>query len=82
MTTGVVTAMCGPEDLRLKEFDVPDPGPGSVLLKIRRANVCGSDLHIFHYESPALRQARPAGIRLPKWPNRTATERSLYSKFG
>jgi D-arabinose 1-dehydrogenase-like Zn-dependent alcohol dehydrogenase len=57
MTTGIVTAMCGPEDLRLKEFDVPEPGPGSVLLKIRRANVCGSDLHIFHYESPALRQA-------------------------
>ncbi len=57
MTTGIVAAMCGPEDLRLKEFEVPEPGPGSVLLKIRRANVCGSDLHIFHYESPALRRA-------------------------
>lgn len=57
MTTGIVAAMCGPEDLRLKEFDVPAPRPGSVLLKIRRANVCGSDLHIFHYQSPALRQA-------------------------
>jgi D-arabinose 1-dehydrogenase-like Zn-dependent alcohol dehydrogenase len=57
MTTGIVAALCGPEDLRLKEFDVPAPGPGSVLLKIRRANVCGSDLHIYHYQSPALRQA-------------------------
>ena len=57
MATGIVAAMCGPEDIRLKEFDVPEPGPGSVLLKIRRANVCGSDVHIFHYESPALRQA-------------------------
>lgn len=57
VVTGTVAALCGPEDLRLKRFEIPAPGPGSVLLKIRRANVCGSDVHAFHYESPALREA-------------------------
>jgi L-iditol 2-dehydrogenase len=57
MTTGIVAAMCGPARIQLREFEVPEPGPGSVLLKVRRANVCGSDLHIFNYQIPALRQA-------------------------
>jgi len=29
----------------LREYPVPDPAPGAVLLKIRLSNVCGSDLH-------------------------------------
>ena len=29
--------------------------PGAALLKVKRANVCGSDLHIFHHLSVALR---------------------------
>jgi threonine dehydrogenase-like Zn-dependent dehydrogenase len=34
----------------LKEFPVPEPAPGAVLVKIIMANVCGSDLHIWRGE--------------------------------
>ncbi len=29
----------------LKEFPVPEPGPGQVLVKMKAATVCGSDIH-------------------------------------
>ena len=29
------------------EFSVPEPEPGDILIKVRLANVCGSDLHIW-----------------------------------
>src|SRR5258707_10559002 len=32
--------------LRLDEVAVPVPGPGQVLVRIRAAGVCGTDLHI------------------------------------
>jgi threonine dehydrogenase-like Zn-dependent dehydrogenase len=54
---GQVAALVGPESVELKEFDVPEPGPGAVVLEITRANVCGSDVHIYHYESPLLRHS-------------------------
>jgi D-arabinose 1-dehydrogenase-like Zn-dependent alcohol dehydrogenase len=30
---------------QIQEFDVPDPEPGAILLKITQAGICGSDLH-------------------------------------
>ena len=30
-----------------REVDRPDPGPGEVLIEVRRCGVCGTDLHIF-----------------------------------
>lgn len=54
---GTVAALVGPRQLELKNFDLPDPGPGEVLLRVRRANVCGSDVHAFNYESPSLRHS-------------------------
>jgi len=51
---GTVAALVGPETVTLKEFELPEPGPGDLLLEVVRANVCGSDVHIYHYESPAL----------------------------
>lgn len=54
---GRVAALVGPEKIQLKDFEVPAPEPGAVVLKVHRANVCGSDVHAYHYESPALRQA-------------------------
>lgn len=54
---GQVAALVGPETVELKEFDVPAPGSGAVVLEVTRANVCGSDVHIYHYESPALRNS-------------------------
>lgn len=54
---GRVAALVGPSQFEIKHFEVPDPEPGAVVLQVRRANVCGSDLHLYHYDSPALREA-------------------------
>ena len=31
--------------LEIEEYEVPDPEPGAILLKITQAGICGSDLH-------------------------------------
>jgi D-arabinose 1-dehydrogenase-like Zn-dependent alcohol dehydrogenase len=31
----------------IEEFDVPDPEPGAVLLRMTQAGICGSDLHVW-----------------------------------
>jgi L-iditol 2-dehydrogenase len=54
---GRIAALVGPERVEVKSFPVPVPEPGAVLLRVRRANVCGSDIHQYHYESAALRRA-------------------------
>lgn len=54
---GKVAAMVGPHEFAIKEFEVPEPAAGALVLKVRRANVCGSDIHQFHYDSPALRES-------------------------
>ena len=53
MTTGWVAAMTGiRQPFQLQEYPVPEPGPGAVVVKVRLANVCGSDLHLWrgHYK--------------------------------
>lgn len=35
----------GKRQVELREFAVPEPGPGQVLLRMRAAGMCGSDLH-------------------------------------
>lgn len=32
------------------EYDVPVPGPGQILLKMKAASLCGSDLKYIYYE--------------------------------
>lgn len=54
---GKVAAVVGPKRFEIKEYEVPEPAAGAVVLTVRRANVCGSDIHQFHYDSPALREA-------------------------
>ena len=34
----------------VREFPIPHPGPGQVLIQMKRAAICGSDLHV--YRSP------------------------------
>ncbi len=65
METALVAAMTGPrQPLVLKEFPVPAPGPGAILIKVAVANICGSDLHLWRGEykpsdtgAPTLRSA-------------------------
>ncbi len=33
------------EPMEIKEYPVPDPEPGAILIKVSMANICGSDLH-------------------------------------
>ncbi|MBM4463821.1 MAG: zinc-binding dehydrogenase [Chloroflexi bacterium] len=35
------------QPFEIKEYPVPEPKPGAILVKISMANVCGSDLHIW-----------------------------------
>jgi L-iditol 2-dehydrogenase len=37
----------GPNDLRLIEVDVPEPKHGEVVVKVRAAGICGSDMECF-----------------------------------
>lgn len=46
--TGLVAIFTGVRrPFEIREFPVPEPEPGAVLVKLRLANVCGSDLHIW-----------------------------------
>jgi threonine dehydrogenase-like Zn-dependent dehydrogenase len=38
-----------PEELRLEARPMPEPGPGEVLVRVRAAGICGSDLHFWKY---------------------------------
>lgn len=40
------------EPLVLREFDVPEPAEGEVLVKVLAAGVCGSDVHMWHGKDP------------------------------
>lgn len=42
----------GDGQVALRDVPQPGPGPGQVLLAVRAAGICGTDLHIFHDEYP------------------------------
>jgi L-iditol 2-dehydrogenase len=46
----IVKTARGEGQVALREVPVPQPGPGQVLLAVRAAGICGTDLHIFHDE--------------------------------
>ncbi len=39
----------GPKDLRIEDRDMPKPGPGEVLIKMKSGGICGSDLHYYQH---------------------------------
>jgi threonine dehydrogenase-like Zn-dependent dehydrogenase len=47
---GVV--LLGDQKLEVREFPMPEPGPGEVLVKMQASGICGSDLHTI-YEAPS-----------------------------
>lgn len=57
MSTGRIAALIGPASAEVQEYPLPEPGPGALLLRVRRANVCGTDVHQWHYESLLLRES-------------------------
>ena len=40
--------MTSPGNIELRDVPAPEPGPGQVLLRIKRIGVCGSDIHVYH----------------------------------
>lgn len=51
MVTGRVAAMTGiRQPFEIREYPVPEPGPGAIVVKVRLANICGSDLHLWRGE--------------------------------
>lgn len=53
MSTGLVAAMTGVrQPFEIQEQPVPEPRAGAIVVKVRLANVCGSDLHLWrgHYK--------------------------------
>lgn len=51
-----------PQDLRLEERPVPQPGPGEVLLQVAAATTCGTDLKALRRGHPVLFKRTPAGF--------------------
>lgn len=50
----------GPKELKLVDVDVPQPGPGEVLIKVAAALTCGTDMKAFRQGHPVLLRELPA----------------------
>jgi threonine 3-dehydrogenase len=55
---GLVKASSGP-GLEIAEIPVPTVGPYEVLVKVRATSICGTDLHIFHWDPWAASRLHP-----------------------
>lgn len=60
--TGRAALFFGPgKPMELVELPVPDPAPGAVVVRVTRANICGSDLHIWRGDGYLAAMAREDG---------------------
>ncbi|HLI54445.1 MAG TPA: zinc-binding dehydrogenase, partial [Acidimicrobiales bacterium] len=60
--TGRAALFFGPgKPFQLTELPVPEPEPGAVVVRVTRANVCGSDLHIWRGDGALGLMARDDG---------------------
>ena len=50
--TMIQQVMTAPKEIRFDTVPVPQPGPGQVLVKIKRIGICGSDIHVYHGKHP------------------------------
>lgn len=46
------------KEMEIREYPLPEVGPEDILVKVRRANICGSDLHMWRGQGPPV----PAGL--------------------
>jgi len=54
--TGTLAYLSEPEQVELREYEVPEPEPGAVLTEVAQANVCGSELHIWRGHHPEVKE--------------------------
>ena len=62
MTTMLAAVYHGPNDLRVENVPMPAIGPDELLLRVLRANICGTDLRILH---GGHRKYPPGTTRIP-----------------
>jgi threonine dehydrogenase-like Zn-dependent dehydrogenase len=43
--------MTGPGEIEVRDFPVPEPEPGAVVLRVRLSGICGTDKHTFRGET-------------------------------
>lgn len=51
---GVVKFALGPGNMEYREVPSPVPGPGQVLIRVKAAGLCGTDLEIYHGDFPTV----------------------------
>jgi L-iditol 2-dehydrogenase len=44
--------MTTPGHVEIRDVPAPQPGPGDVLIRMKRIGVCGSDIHVYHGKHP------------------------------
>lgn len=60
MMTAVVREGPGPEGIVIKQMPIPTIGDGDVLIKVKAAGLCGSEVHV--YKTPNMRFMGRAGV--------------------
>jgi len=58
---GTVAVLVAPRQVELREDEIAPPEPGGILLKIIRANVCGTELSIWRGHHPAAKMGSVLG---------------------
>lgn len=53
---GTTTILRAPGELEQREYEVPEPSAGGLIVEMIRANVCGSEVHIVKGHHPLVRE--------------------------
>lgn len=52
-----------PGAIELREVPRPEPGPGEVLIRVRIASICGTDVHIYEWDDWSQKRIQPPLIQ-------------------
>ena len=59
-TTGTVAVFLGPgRPFEIRSYPLPEPARGEVLVRVRQANICGSDVHLWRGEMERMSKLPP-----------------------
>ncbi|MBA4376890.1 MAG: chitin-binding protein [Anaerolinea sp.] len=64
MATYIMAMIPEPGKIEFREMELRDPQPGEVLIKIKTAAICGSDLHLFKGRHPSVTLPSAVGHEL------------------
>jgi threonine dehydrogenase-like Zn-dependent dehydrogenase len=61
-------AFCtGKHAVEVREVDVPSPGAGEALVRVRACGICGTDLHAYNGAFPSMANARRGMSSAARW---------------